>query len=303
MNSINIQHKKSITKDIENWIPLSTHGTIKNFENLKKRCSIGFSQFKLINLSSLVKVESSHLLMGHLIKTILQHLKQTIPGYQTQNWNRCISSLWNECVQLFPFRASKCTKTNMSTYSSKDTLKMKEISMYCHAFEWSVHGSMFHPSPKHLQLLQQVMQWIGISFSDTCDNVTLKHLRNSFADIVKTIEELDDLATAFMEKQTLQLWKKMIFSDWFFDARPTQSFGLKFESSHLKSLTRLQQNQNYKKKTMLFTITQKRRVSKNVFFAKCNMISPTDRLSYGNKIWENKNSLSTSEKKSMFPLR
>lgn len=252
----------------------------------------------------MAEVETGHLLFGHLLSVITEQCKITMPGNQNKTnpfWSRNYSLLWNATVQNSIYRPSACIKTNVPLSSMRDDLKMKEIHVYCYAFELAVHGQLFGVNPDHLLVLRKCVQWIGKYFSDTVDDQCIKWMRQEFCQIVQMIQQkngLADLQCRFQGAQTLRNWRQLIYMNLKFDSRGAQGFGLKFESSHLKYLTRLLHNQNYKQQTMLLNVCKMRRTLKNASFGRCGMISGTKHIKYGSQIHINSQLFTNREKQS-----
>ena len=252
--------------------------------------------YKFLNMATIGGIESSHLLFLHLLQTILDQTIKTIP-IAVPKWKELINVMWSELVSNNPCRPSSSNITP-GTFNISGKLKLKEINLYCSSFEWSVHGAMFGVNPKHLQILTRVVQWIGKSFSDTVDDELMKFLRQECVEIIQQIESMDDLKCLFAEKQTLQTFIQLVYNCYKWHDIPTHFFGMKFETSHLKNLMRINQNQNYKKQNMLLNISKKSRISKNASFMRCDMQNNFT-FKYGQDIQENLNLCSPLEQKGL----
>ena len=246
-------------------------------------------------------IEIGHLIFSHLLQVVLDVTIKSSPLLSSNTFSNAICDWWNRFVNNSVYRPSNCTKTSLNFFGKKHKLKMKETSMYCLFFEFTVHASVFGVQNKYLHIMKRLIKWIGCLFSDTVDKNCINWLQQECINLILDINKIDSLRIAFENKVTLRAFKQFAFFCLKWDDIPSRFFGLKYESSHTKNIVRLNANQNYHKESILVNVTKKLRVTKNISFALCNMKTPDRKVRYGQQILENNEQLlSTDDKKGLF---
>ena len=223
---------------------------------------------------SLTRVEFCHMMFHHILPCACKAVKYSIKKYTSKTLRKLFNNVWPQLTRC-KHRPSKALTTYLKNSNEGSKVTMKSTNVYTSGCEIDWHGECFGFHESTLNILDRIIVWIGVFFSDTLVSADIDWLKQECMQICVDIEQTPHIWYYFENKQCLYIWLNMVHYNIWIEELPIESFGLMFEGANKVGKKMFTLNQHWYKEKLILTYMSRERIIKDMEFHAMGIETPT----------------------------
>lgn len=212
---------------------------------------------------SLTRVEFCHMMFHHLIPCMCKSVKNSFSGYRNKTLKKLFNTVWPTITRC-QHRPTRASTTYLKNTNEGTKVTLKSVNVFTSGAETNWHGLCFGFHDKPLQLLDRIIVWVGVFFSDTLEDDDIHWLKQECFRICVDIEQTPQIWYHFDRKQCLYVWLNMVFYNIWIEELPIESFALMFEGANKQGRRMFTLNSHWYKEKLMMTYMARDRLIKDM---------------------------------------